>query len=410
MIEADDRKLPANFAGTEAESDFAAIVAEYTNLVYSAAMRFTGDPHDAEEITQAVFIIFSRKAATLKSGTILSGWLFQTARLTAANFLKGKIRRQIREQEACMQSSFNDADNLAWEQMVPLLDEAMGLLAETDRNVVVLRFFEDKTVMEVSRRLKLTEAATYKRVNRALEKLRKIFARRGVVLPTALISGALSANSVQAAPVSLAAAATAATAKSALIPTTMTALVRGTLSTMTWIKLKTTLLTVAILLMLAAGTAIGFYKFGSAKKSSTSVQQAPFLIVPGVSVGKVRKGMSATEVEAILGKPEKWQGRMMVYDRKLGMAVAQSNSGVSVIFCGDSMLQYPGVKAFRGRTKEGIGMESSREEVIKAFGPPTIVKPWNGGQEQLDYKVLGLKFVLESQKVINITVDFRTLQ
>jgi hypothetical protein len=258
--------------------------------------------------------------------------------------------------------------------------------------------------------LKLTEAATYKRVNRALEKLRKIFARRGVVLPTALISGALSANSVQAAPVSLAAAATAATAKSALIPTTMTALVRGTLSTMTWIKLKTTLLTVAILLMLAAGTAIGFYKFGSAKKSSTAVQQAPFLIVPGESVGKVRKGMSATEVEAILGKPEKWQGRMMVYDRKLGMAVAQSNSGVSVIFCGDSMLQYPGVKAFRGRTKEGIGMESSREEVIKAFGPPTIVKPWNGGQEQLDYKVLGLKFVLESQKVINITVDFRTLQ
>jgi hypothetical protein len=241
-----------------------------------------------------------------------------------------------------------------------------------------------------------------------LQKLRKIFAKRGVTLSTALIGGALSANSVQAAPAGLAAATVAAAGKSAMVSAPIAALAKGTISTMTAIKLKSNLIAATVLLLLAGGAIVGFYKFGSAKNAPVAQQQASVLIVPGESVGKVRKGMSSIEVEAILGKPEKLQGRIMVYDRKLGMSIAQGNSGVAVIFCGDSMLRYPGVRTFKGRTKEGIGMESSREEVIKAFGPPTTAKPWNAGQEQLDYQALGLKFVLESQKVINITVDFRT--
>ena len=56
----------------------------------------------------------------------------------------------------------------------------MGRLGETDRNAMVLRFFENKTAREVGAALKLSEAAAHKRVNRALEKLRKFFTKRGV--------------------------------------------------------------------------------------------------------------------------------------------------------------------------------------------------------------------------------------
>jgi hypothetical protein len=95
--------------------------------------------------------------------------------------------------------------------------------------------------------------------------------------------------------------------------------------------------------------------------------------------------------------------------KKLGMSVSgNKKAGVMVVFCGDSMLNYPGVKTFKGHTKEGIGMESSREDVIKAYGQPTTAKSWEPGQEQLEYKDLGLTFTLESAKVINILVDFRT--
>ncbi len=234
----DDHELLAQYAGTGSEAAFAALVARYVNLVHSAALRFTGNPHHAEEITQAVFIILARKAGGLRRGTVLSGWLYQTARLTAANFVKGEIRRQRREQEAYMQSTLNEPDAAAWEQIAPLLDEAMGCLGETDRNAVVLRFFENKTAQEVAAALKLNEAAAHKRVSRALEKLRKIFTNRGVTLPVTLIAGAVAANSVQAAPVGLVVTVTATAAKGTTISATMTTLVKGTMKTMTWIKLK----------------------------------------------------------------------------------------------------------------------------------------------------------------------------
>src|ERR1035441_3592843 len=105
MPELDDHELLSEFARNESEAAFAALVARYVNLVYSTALRFAGNPHHAEEITQAVFIILARKAGKLSPRTVLSGWLYQTARLTAANVVKGEIRRQHREQEAYMQST-----------------------------------------------------------------------------------------------------------------------------------------------------------------------------------------------------------------------------------------------------------------------------------------------------------------
>src|SRR5512133_562350 len=199
MTEPNDAELLAQYARSESEAAFASLVARYVNLVYSAALRFTGNAHHAQEITQAVFIILARKAGSLRRGTTpLSGWLYQTARLTAANFVKGEIRRQRREQESYMRSTLSEPDSAAWEQIAPLLEEAMGQLSETDRNVIVLRFFENKTAQGVAATLKLNEAAAHKRVSRALEKLRNYFMKRGVTLSATLIAGAVSANSVQA--------------------------------------------------------------------------------------------------------------------------------------------------------------------------------------------------------------------
>jgi len=87
-----------------------------------------------------------------------------------------------------MQSTLNEPNAAAWEQIAPLLDDAMGRLGETDRDAIVLRFFENKTAREVGAALKLTEAAAHKRVNRALEKLRKIFSKRGVTLSGTIIA------------------------------------------------------------------------------------------------------------------------------------------------------------------------------------------------------------------------------
>ena len=242
MRETNDLELLSEFARNGSGGAFAEVVARYVNLVHSTALRFTSNPHHAQDITQAVFIILAQKAGKLPASTILSGWLYQTARLTAANFMKGEIRRQKREQEAYMESTLNELASekaqAAWEQIAPMLDEAMGSLGESDRNAIILRYFENKTAQETGMALKTTEAAAQKRVTRALEKLRKIFTKRGVALPAALIASAVMARAVMAAPMGLGAAAAASVTKESVIPAAIKALVKGTMKKMIWLKLK----------------------------------------------------------------------------------------------------------------------------------------------------------------------------
>ncbi len=114
----------------------------------------------------------------------------------------------------------------------------MAALREKDRNAILLRFFQNKTLGEVGASLGASESAAKMRVNRALEKLRKLLSKRGVTLSTAVIAGAVSANSLQAAPPGLAATVTTTAAKSAAIFAKLTLLVKGTMKTMTWLKLK----------------------------------------------------------------------------------------------------------------------------------------------------------------------------
>jgi DNA-directed RNA polymerase specialized sigma24 family protein len=90
-MQADDMDLVRQFARSNSDEAFAELVRRHVNLVYSVALRQLGNLHDAEEVTQAVFIILARKAASLREGTILSGWFYQTARLTAANFERGQF-------------------------------------------------------------------------------------------------------------------------------------------------------------------------------------------------------------------------------------------------------------------------------------------------------------------------------
>ena len=257
MQPSDDSDLLRQYAEAHSDAAFARLVERHIHLVYSVALRHTGNPHHAQEVTQAVFIILARKASALQHGRALPSWLFQATRLTAANFMRSEIRRQRRETTAQRESPMNEPSPEAgelWPQIAPLLDAAIAGLNEKDRHVILLRFFEDRPLADLGRALGANEDAARMRVNRALDKLRKYFARRGVSSTSALLAGAMSTHSVQAAPAGLASAVTAiAAAKGAAAGGSTLTLIKGALKIMAWTNMKTAIV-VGVGVLLLVGT------------------------------------------------------------------------------------------------------------------------------------------------------------
>lgn len=257
MNATNDMALVRDYAASRSEAAFAALVSRHVNFVYSTALRQVNDPHLAQEVTQAVFVILAQKAGKLSGRVILTGWLFKTARYAALAQIRAEAKRRRRELEANVQADMrtdfqSSAADEQWNAMAPLLDEALAGLRDKDRQAVLLRFFENKSLVDVGSALNAGEDTARKRVSRALEKLRKFFTKRGVVLTTAIIAGAISANAVQAAPAGLATTITATAKGSAVAASTIT-LVNGTFKIMTYAKLKLAL-GIAAATLLAAGT------------------------------------------------------------------------------------------------------------------------------------------------------------
>jgi RNA polymerase sigma factor (sigma-70 family) len=204
MRDLNDIDLLRRFGTKRSEEAFSILVARHLDLVYSAALRQVRDPHLAKDVSQSVFLRLAKKAGALKSGTILSGWLYRTTQFVARETLRSEYRRRARE-TAAMQTLTETPNHSPWEEIEPLLDEAIADLNEQDRNLVLLRYFESKSFREVGRQLGISEDAAQKRATRALEKLRGSLAFRGAAVSAATLGGLLSPFAIQAAPAGLSA-------------------------------------------------------------------------------------------------------------------------------------------------------------------------------------------------------------
>jgi hypothetical protein len=158
----------------------------------------------------------------------------------------------------------------------------MGKLSEKDRAVILLSYFQNKSASEIGDALQIAAPTAQKRLTRAVECLRKCFVKRGVTFSAVAITGAISANSVLAAPVELTISAVAAAKGTTLTASTLT-LVNGTLKLMTWIKLKFALeMSVAILIAASAVTV-----------AVSQINAAPQSLTPQEIVGKSQAAYAA---------------------------------------------------------------------------------------------------------------------
>jgi RNA polymerase sigma factor (sigma-70 family) len=197
----EDNELLCRYLGNGSEEAFAELVRRHVNLVYFAALRRVGgDRHLADDVTQSVFADLARKAPSLKGRTVLTGWLYTSTRYAAAQAVRTEQRRRTRETEARTINELHIAPEPGWDQLRPIIDEAMDELSELDREAVLLRFFENHSLAEIGAKFSLSPDAARMRIDRALDKLRGLLANRGIASTSVALAAIFASQSGMSAP------------------------------------------------------------------------------------------------------------------------------------------------------------------------------------------------------------------
>jgi RNA polymerase sigma factor (sigma-70 family) len=225
MREKSDIQLLRDYAERRDEAAFRELVTRSTNLVYSAALRQVESSAIACDIAQGVFTDLARKArqvaGKMPAESSLAGWLHRSTRYAALNHLRDTRRRRTNERQAMEQLLTNSESTVNWEQIRPMLDEALDSLGDEDREALLLRFFQKKDFRAVGLALGVGDDAAQKRVSRAVERLREFFSKSKVSIGASGLAVLISANAVQSAPAGLAVAISAtALAGTAVITST----------------------------------------------------------------------------------------------------------------------------------------------------------------------------------------------
>lgn len=197
----DSKDTLREFVRSRSEEAFRKIVREHSPLVYGTALRkLGGNRAAAQDVTQEVFTLLARKANGLGS-VVLGGWLYRQTCRQAANHVRSESRRRQRESQA-MELQPDNLPSLA-DALSGELDDALLTLPETDRNALILRFFEGWEFKALGRELGLSEEAARKRVTRALERLSGNLRRKGIAVGGVSLGTAMQGFGATAVPVSV---------------------------------------------------------------------------------------------------------------------------------------------------------------------------------------------------------------
>ncbi len=207
-----DSQLLEQWARQGANEAFTELVRRHVPLVWGTARRITGDADLARDVAQTVFSDLAGKAGVLPASTFLPGWLHRAAVHAARKCVRGNVRRNERELSVLTQpdTAPDPSEAQAAATLQPLLDEALAILPDADRDAVLMRYFAGKSFTEIGAALGASDDTAQKRVTRALEKLRDFFRQRGVTVAAGSVAASLSLAASSPTPAGTAGVITAA--------------------------------------------------------------------------------------------------------------------------------------------------------------------------------------------------------
>jgi RNA polymerase sigma-70 factor, ECF subfamily len=151
-------------------------------FVYNVACRVVRNAHDAEEITQEVFLTIYRKLKSFRSQSSLKTWIYRITVNSAINFGKKQSREKMKHEEyhkninpwEAVSQPKNSGTN--HKEAIELL---LKILNPDQRMCVILRNLEGLSYQQIARAMKISINTVRSRLKRAREKL--IAARKEVI-------------------------------------------------------------------------------------------------------------------------------------------------------------------------------------------------------------------------------------
>jgi RNA polymerase sigma factor (sigma-70 family) len=240
-----DEDLVAQFAARRDEAAFRALLARHGPIVLSVCRRRLRDPRDAEDAFQATFLVFIRKAGSVKKPHLLGPWLYGVADRVARRAQALAARRGERERTGEFLESLDvehqghAARSAEHDELRAVLDQEINRLPEMLRLPVVLCHVEGLTQPEAATRLRTTPDSVRGRLSRARETLRSRLTRRGLALSGGIVTLDLAADSACAAlPASLTEATLELMKAGAAPPAAVAYLAEGVIRAMPFFTLK----------------------------------------------------------------------------------------------------------------------------------------------------------------------------
>jgi RNA polymerase sigma factor (sigma-70 family) len=306
----EDAALIRRYVDDGSDAAFTQLVHRHVNLVYASALRQLRDPALAEDVTQAVFVVLARKAKSLRREVVLGGWLLNTVRFIAQDARRKQLRRTFHEQKAAEMRSLEQSASTApttpgdsdRAELSAALDDALACLGTRSRNALVLRYFENKTGRDVAERLGISEDAARKRISRAVDELRAIFARKGITVSSALLGEWMGVHLIApAAPTGLAATASAAAATA---PAATTAsLANSAVKLMALAKAKAAAAVIVTATVLGGATVATVQTIG-AQRATPAVQAPLALAVANTNTAPNKKAAAQPDALAWFKGPK----------------------------------------------------------------------------------------------------------
>jgi len=269
-----DAELLRQFTEERSEEAFRMLVQEYSAMVYSVCFRSLKNEAKSEDAAQAVFITLAKKADSIRNPRALSAWLFRAAKLAVLNMKRMDARRVKHEAAAAAtREKGNQREKAQWKELLPYLNDVLSSLGRKQQGAVVDYFFRGKTHKEIAGKSGCSEDAVRKRISRSLEKMRRKFGKKGIIIPMAALVRFFESGTVEASPADLASSCSSAAlqaVKGGAGPLSefknASIIAKGVMKMMMWTKLKLAGVAIISIALAAGGGAAALKILASAQE------------------------------------------------------------------------------------------------------------------------------------------------